>query len=171
MQTVHSFAPWPQFADDEIAATVAVLQSGKVNYWTGDIGRAFERDYATATQRRHGIAVANGTLALELALYAFGIGPGDEVITASRTYVASASCANTGGIVTDCVGAARGLVSSRLCARRAFRSPRRLARTRHSLMFPPSGTTAGSLSCPCNATSRCAMSFPRRKTCRSFITG
>ena len=99
MPTQPAYAPWPQFADDEIAATVAVLQSGKVNYWTGDIGRAFERDYAAATQRRHGIAVANGTLALELALYAFGIGLGDEVITASRTYVASASCAVMRGAV------------------------------------------------------------------------
>lgn len=76
-----------------------VLRSGKVNYWTGERGRAFEREYAEATGRRHGIAVANGTLALELALRAFGIGPGDEVITPSRTYVASASCAVTLGAV------------------------------------------------------------------------
>lgn len=88
-----TYSPWPHYAEDEIAATVDILRSGKVNYWTGDVGRAFERDYAEATQRRHGIAVANGTLALELALHAFGIGEGDEVITASRTYVASASCA------------------------------------------------------------------------------
>lgn len=85
--------PWPHYAEDEIAATVAVLRSGKVNYWTGEEGRAFEREYAQATGRIHGIAVANGTLALELALLAFDIGAGDEVITASRTYVASASCA------------------------------------------------------------------------------
>jgi dTDP-4-amino-4,6-dideoxygalactose transaminase len=87
------FAPWPHYADDEVAAATDVLRSGKVNYWTGEIGRAFEREYADATGRRHGIAVANGTLALELALMAFGIGDGDEVVTASRTYVASASCA------------------------------------------------------------------------------
>ena len=94
-----AFAPWPAFTEEEIAATAAVLRSGKVNYWTGDIGRAFERDYANATQRQHGIAVANGTLALELALHAFGIGPGHEVVTASRTYVASASCAVMRGAV------------------------------------------------------------------------
>jgi dTDP-4-amino-4,6-dideoxygalactose transaminase len=86
-------ASWPHFPDDEVAAVVAVLRSGKVNYWTGDECRAFEREYAAYTQRRHAVALANGTLALELALHAFGIGPGDEVITASRTYVASASCA------------------------------------------------------------------------------
>lgn len=93
------YAPWPHYADDEIAAAVAVLQSGKVNYWTGEIGREFERDYAAVTQRRHAVAVANGTLALELGLLAFGIGEGDEVITASRTYVASASCAVMRGAV------------------------------------------------------------------------
>lgn len=88
-----NFNAWPHYPEDEIAAVTAVLRSGKVNYWTGDICRSFEREYAAATQRRHGIAVANGTLALELALMAFGIGAGDEVITTSRTYVASASCA------------------------------------------------------------------------------
>jgi dTDP-4-amino-4,6-dideoxygalactose transaminase len=93
MSTESAFAPWPHFAEDEVAAVVDVLRSGKVNYWTGEVGRAFETDYAAAAQRVHGIAVANGTLALELALHAFGIGSGDEVITASRTYVASASCA------------------------------------------------------------------------------
>lgn len=84
---------WPQFEEDEIQAVTAILRSGKVNYWTGDEGRAFESEYAAYTQRRHGVAVANGTLALELALLAFNVGEGDEVITPSRTYVASASCA------------------------------------------------------------------------------
>lgn len=92
-------APWPHFAEDEIDAVSAVLRSGKINYWTGEQGRAFEREYAQATGRRRGIALANGTLALELALRAFGIGAGDEVITASRTYVASASCAVACGAV------------------------------------------------------------------------
>ncbi len=87
------FENWPYFADDEIAAVVGVLKCGRVNYWTGDQGRLFEQEYAAATGRRYGIAVANGTLALELALHAFGIGAGDEVVTAARTYIASASCA------------------------------------------------------------------------------
>lgn len=85
--------PWPHFAEDEVAATAEVLRSGKVNYWTGQAGREFEREYAEATGRRHAIALANGTLALELALYALGVGPGDEVITTSRTFIASASSA------------------------------------------------------------------------------
>jgi dTDP-4-amino-4,6-dideoxygalactose transaminase len=93
MSRLPVFDDWPHFADDEIAAAAAVLRSGRVNYWTGDEGRLFEQEYAEATGRRYGVAVANGTLALELALRAFGIGAGDDVVTAARTYVASASCA------------------------------------------------------------------------------
>jgi dTDP-4-amino-4,6-dideoxygalactose transaminase len=88
-----TFAPWPSFREDEVAAVADVLRSGRINYWTGEEGRAFEREYAASLGRRHAIALANGTLALELALHAFGIGPGDEVITTSRTFIASASAA------------------------------------------------------------------------------
>jgi dTDP-4-amino-4,6-dideoxygalactose transaminase len=88
-----AFAPWPQFEDDEIEAATCVLQSGKVNYWTGNEGREFEREYAKQTGTQHAIAVANGSLALELALRVLGIGPGDEVITSPRTFIASASSA------------------------------------------------------------------------------
>lgn len=93
MKKIAPPAPWPLFADDEIAAVTNVLRSGKVNYWTGDLCRQFERAYADYVGTGYAVAVANGTVALELALYALGIGAGDEVITPSRTYVASASCA------------------------------------------------------------------------------
>jgi len=86
------FAPWPFFEQDEIDAAMAPLKSGKVNYWTGSEGREFEKEFADFTGCRHAIALANGTVALELALYALGIGPGDEVITTARTFIASASC-------------------------------------------------------------------------------
>lgn len=89
METVT--APWPYFADDEVAAVQDVLRSGKVNYWTGQIGRDFERDYAEYFGCRYAIALANGTVALELALQALQIGPGDEVIVTPRTFIASAS--------------------------------------------------------------------------------
>ena len=84
---------WPFFAEDEIEAVVRVLRSGKVNYWSGNEGRDFEKEYAQYTGRKYAIAVANGTVALELALRALGVGPGDEVITSPRTFIASASCA------------------------------------------------------------------------------
>jgi len=86
------FPSWPKFSDDEVAAVADVMRSGRVNYWTGDQGREFEREFAAFAECRHAVAVANGTVALELALRAFGIGQGDDVITSSRTFVASASC-------------------------------------------------------------------------------
>lgn len=87
-----AFPPWPYFDSDEISVVTDVLASGKVNYWTGEEGRTFEVEFAAIAGCRHAIALANGTVALELALYALGIGPGDEVIVTSRTFIASASC-------------------------------------------------------------------------------
>ena len=95
----HPFAPWPSFSDEEIDAVRQVLRSGKVNYWTGNEGRQFEAEFATLTGNKYAIALANGTIALELALYALGIGPGDEVVVASRTFIASASCAVMRGAI------------------------------------------------------------------------
>lgn len=86
------FPGWPHFEEDDIQAVAEVLRSGRVNYWTGPHGKAFETEFAEYTGTRHAIAVANGTLALELALYALDIGPGDEVIVPSRSFVATASC-------------------------------------------------------------------------------
>ncbi|HTD54988.1 MAG TPA: DegT/DnrJ/EryC1/StrS aminotransferase family protein [Silvibacterium sp.] len=86
------FAPWPSYSREEIEAATRVLESGKVNYWTGSEGKQFEAEFAAFTGSKHAIAVANGTVALELALEALGIGPGDEVIVPSRTFIASASC-------------------------------------------------------------------------------
>jgi len=85
--------PWPVYEADEIEAVSRTLASGKVNYWTGETCRRFESAYAQFLGRRHAIALANGTVALELALHAFGIGPGDEVVVPSRTFIATASCA------------------------------------------------------------------------------
>jgi len=91
--SIVQFVRWPSYSADEIAAALRVLESGKVNYWTGTEGREFEKEYASHVGTRHAVAVANGTAALELALAVFDIGPGDEVITTPRTFIASASCA------------------------------------------------------------------------------
>lgn len=90
---------WPAPGPLEVAAVTQVVSSGRLNYWTGEMGRALEREYASATQRAHAIAVANGTLALELALRAFGVGAEDEVIVPARTYIATASAAVAVGAV------------------------------------------------------------------------
>ena len=92
LDQTRTLPPWPSFAQDEMDAVSAVLKSGKVNYWTGEEGRHFEKEFAAFTGCNYAIALANGTVALELALYALGIGPGDEVVTTSRTFIASASC-------------------------------------------------------------------------------
>lgn len=90
--------PWPFFTDDEIQAASAPLKSGRVNYWTGMEGRLFEQEWADFAGCEYAVAVANGTVALELALHALGIGPGDEVIVPCRTFIASASCAVVRGV-------------------------------------------------------------------------
>ncbi|HOG84093.1 MAG TPA: DegT/DnrJ/EryC1/StrS aminotransferase family protein [Deltaproteobacteria bacterium] len=84
--------PWPHFDQDEIDAVTRILHSGKVNYWTGDEGRSFEKEFAAFHGVRHAVALANGSVALELALRVFGIGQGDEVIVTPRSFIASASC-------------------------------------------------------------------------------
>jgi dTDP-4-amino-4,6-dideoxygalactose transaminase len=86
-----SFPTWPFFEQDEIDAVVAVLKSGKVNYWTGEEGKNFEKEYADYTGTRYSVALSNGTIALELALKAAGIGEEDEVVVAPRTFIATAS--------------------------------------------------------------------------------
>lgn len=93
------FPSWPHFQREEIEAAVHVLESGKVNYWTGQEARFFEKEFAEKIGVPHAIALANGTVALELALYALGIGPGDEVVTTSRTFIATASSAVMRGAV------------------------------------------------------------------------
>ena len=86
-----TFANWPYFAEDEINAVAQTLRSGKVNYWTGDECTVFENKFAEFCGVNHAIAVCNGTVALELALYALNIDAGDEVIVTPRTFMASAS--------------------------------------------------------------------------------
>lgn len=83
---------WPFYADDEVDGVVAALRSGKVNQWTGDRVVAFQQAYDDYLGQGRSIALANGSLALELALRAWGIGEGDEVVVTPRTFVASASC-------------------------------------------------------------------------------
>lgn len=86
------FAPWPAMDEDQIEAATSVLRSGRLNYWTGREGRLFEEEFAQATECKYAVAVANGSVALELALHAIGIRPGDEVIVPSKSFIASASC-------------------------------------------------------------------------------
>jgi dTDP-4-amino-4,6-dideoxygalactose transaminase len=100
-----SLAPWPSYSDEEISAVAEVLRSNRVNYWTGQQCREFEREFASWTGSQKAIAVSNGTLALDLALQGLGIGaayggsPTDEVIVTPRTFIASISCVVSAGAI------------------------------------------------------------------------
>lgn len=92
-----AFSPWPTFTEEEAAAISRTLLSNKVNYWTGQECRIFEKEFASWTNTSYAVALANGTLALDLALKALDVGSGDDVIVTSRTFLASASSIVTAG--------------------------------------------------------------------------
>lgn len=94
-----SFPPWPSFTQQEANAVSRVLLSNKVNYWTGQEGREFEREFAAFAGTEYAIAVSNGTLALDLALKGLGIGAGDEVVVTPRTFLASATAVINAGAI------------------------------------------------------------------------
>lgn len=101
--TTQPFAPWPSFTTAEADAVTQVLLSNKVNYWTGNWTRQFEEAFATFCDCPHAIALANGTIALDLALYGLGIGErnggsaSDEVIVTPRSFMASVSAVVNAG--------------------------------------------------------------------------
>lgn len=92
-----AFEPWPSFTQEEADAVSKVLLSNKVNYWTGQECREFEKEFAAFAETQYAVALANGTVALDVALKALGIGAGDDVIVTSRTFLASASSIVTAG--------------------------------------------------------------------------
>ena len=92
MVTRPALPAWPVFEADETAAVEAVLRSGRVNYWTGSACRGFEAGWSRAFGIEHALSMSNGSLTMDAALRALGIGPGDEVVVSPRSYVASAMC-------------------------------------------------------------------------------
>ena len=95
---ISSFT-WPSFSQQEADAVSQVILSNKVNYWTGEEGRSFEKEFASFTNCKYAVAVANGTLALDLAFTSLGIEVGDEIIVTSRTFIASISSIVNAGAV------------------------------------------------------------------------
>lgn len=91
------FSPWPCFTEQEAEAVSRTLLSNKVNYWTGNECREFEKEFAAWVGCEYAVALSNGTLALDVALKAMNIGADDEVIVTSRTFLASVSCIVTAG--------------------------------------------------------------------------
>jgi dTDP-4-amino-4,6-dideoxygalactose transaminase len=95
----NQFSPWPHFTQEEADTVRDVLLSNKVNYWTGNECRKFEKEFATWSASKYAIVLANGTLALDAAFRALDIDYGDEVIVTSRSYIASiSSIVNSGAV-------------------------------------------------------------------------
>ena len=96
---LHQAQSWPSFSEEEIKAVSNVLQSGKVNYWTGKQARLFEQEFSQFSACKYAVAMSNGTVALDTALKVLEIGKGDEVVVTSRTFIASiSSIVNSGAI-------------------------------------------------------------------------
>jgi dTDP-4-amino-4,6-dideoxygalactose transaminase len=90
-KTAPAIAPWPYFDQEQVNAAAKVLESGKVNYWTGQEGRQFEAEFAAKIGSKYAVAMSNGTVTLDACLRALGVGPGDDVLVTPRTFLASAS--------------------------------------------------------------------------------
>ena len=84
---------WPFFDQEQISAVSKVLSSGKVNAWTGEECKLFEREFASYFSSKYSVAMANGTLALWAAYNSLGINKDDEIITTPRTFIATSSSA------------------------------------------------------------------------------
>lgn len=99
------FPGWPNFSEREAEAVKQTILSNKVNYWTGDQSREFESAFAKWAGTRRAIALANGTLALDLAMQGLRIGARnggsseDEVIVTPRTFIASVSSVVNAGAI------------------------------------------------------------------------
>ena len=83
---------WPHYSKSEILSVKRIIESGKVNYWTGNEGSNFEREFANYTDSKFAIAVSNGSVALDIASKILGFKKGDEIIVTPRSYIASVSC-------------------------------------------------------------------------------
>lgn len=94
-----SFSSWPCFTVEEADSVHAALLSNKVNYWTGTECREFEKEFSDWVGTKYSIALSNGTLALDVALKALGVGAGDEVVVTPRSFIASISCVVNAGAI------------------------------------------------------------------------
>ena len=88
----EKFPMWPSFSEKSIEKVSEPLKTGKVNYWTGKIGVEFEKAWAKWNGAKYAVTTTNGTSALHTAVAGLGIGPGDEVICPSYSFIASSFC-------------------------------------------------------------------------------
>jgi dTDP-4-amino-4,6-dideoxygalactose transaminase len=93
------FSSWPAYTQEEAVAVHDILMNNKVNYWTGQECRLFEKEFAHWVGAKYAVALSNGTVALDIALNAMNIAAGDEVVVTPRTFIASVSCVVNAGAV------------------------------------------------------------------------
>lgn len=86
------YPKWPTYSSSEIKKVKEILNSGKVNYWTGDNCNNFENKFAKHFNKKFGISVATGSIALDLAIKSLNLKKNDQVLVTPRSYIASASC-------------------------------------------------------------------------------
>jgi len=113
------FSSWPSFTQEEVSSIQRVLLSNKVNYWTGEECRKFEKEFASWSESKYAVSLGNGTLALDVAFKALNIVDGDEVIVTSRTFIASvSSIVNSGAtpIFADVDLASQNITPENICS-------------------------------------------------------
>ncbi len=93
------FPMWPQFDPKSLEDIIEPLKNGKVSYWTGKKGMEFEDMFAKWSGAKMAISCTNGTAALHIALASLGVGPGDEVIVPSYSFIASSFSAVQAGAI------------------------------------------------------------------------
>ncbi|HET8980570.1 MAG TPA: aminotransferase class I/II-fold pyridoxal phosphate-dependent enzyme, partial [Solirubrobacteraceae bacterium] len=91
--------PWakPYIGEEEVEAVTATLRAGRLSM--GAEVAAFEAEVAQLAERRHAIAVSNGTVALDLALQLAGVRPGDEILVSALSYIATTNAILRAGAV------------------------------------------------------------------------
>jgi dTDP-4-amino-4,6-dideoxygalactose transaminase len=86
---LHPFPPWPQFSDRSLVEVLEPLREGRVASWAGNKGARLEQQWADWIGAPHAVSCSSGTAALHMALLALGVGPGDEVIVPSHTFIST----------------------------------------------------------------------------------
>ena len=113
-------SPWPYFDEEQVDSVKFILESGNVNYWTGNQGKEFEKEFSKKFCSKYALSLSNGSLALSSAYLALNLQKGDEIITTPRTFIATSSSAvllglkpvfvdvdiNSGAITADSIATA-----------------------------------------------------------------
>ncbi len=87
-----SFSSWPKYSKKEVNKVKKIIETGKVNYWTGNYCTLFEKKFKLKFNLNYAISVANGSVALDAAVNVLKLSKRDEVLVTSRSYVSTASC-------------------------------------------------------------------------------